>query len=395
MCSGGQWLPWRSCDFEGECKPGDTRTNTNACPGLQTRTETCDTSCGWVAGACTGQFTRFVDLWSGARVNYAKASDGRIFGWGAGAGNLLSATDDLDATLPKVVAHAPAGIVEASIDAELPFRAFGCVLLGDGAVHCVGKNDRGQLGVATSITSRATFERVVTGASQVRAKAATACALRNGAVTCWGALRLTPSGSQFQQIALAPDFACLLASGGRVTCWGRSSPLAIPSATEPRTLVQSSDIVEITATTDNICGRRAKGTVACWGSASNGLLGTTETVDRSVLGPDVRATSGPGVLSDVVQLASGDQYVCALLSSGRVACWGDGIYGTLGTGSQSGNGPSLATGISNAKKIAAGDNHVCALLETGEIACWGVNLAGATGTGTAGGVTTAPHRIRI
>lgn len=50
----GTWLPWGACAGEkGVCVPADTRME--ACGRCGKRTDTCDATCGWVAGACTGE----------------------------------------------------------------------------------------------------------------------------------------------------------------------------------------------------------------------------------------------------------------------------------------------------------------------------------------------------
>jgi len=40
-------------------------------------------------------------------------------------------------------------------------------------------------------------------------------------------------------------------------------------------------------------------------------------------------------LNNVVQIATGSSFTCALLSNGAVECWGDNQFDQLGTGSTS------------------------------------------------------------
>jgi alpha-tubulin suppressor-like RCC1 family protein len=82
----------------------------------------------------------------------------------------------------------------------------------------------------------------------------------------------------------------------------------------------------------------------------------------------------------VVSISSGGWFTCALLSNGRVMCWGYNHSGELGNGTRRKSlTPVTVKGIKNATMISAGGNLwnglVCARLRTGEIKCWGtVNL---------------------
>jgi alpha-tubulin suppressor-like RCC1 family protein len=80
----------------------------------------------------------------------------------------------------------------------------------------------------------------------------------------------------------------------------------------------------------------SNGTVDCWGDNTDGEAGTGSTT-----GPE-SCPSGSGTfncadvatpvagLSGAVAVSSGDGANCALLSSGKAVCWGEGDYGTLG-----------------------------------------------------------------
>lgn len=77
----------------------------------------------------------------------------------------------------------------------------------------------------------------------------------------------------------------------------------------------------------------------------------------------------------VVEVATGAQSTCVLLSDDTVWCWGVDTYGTLGdgVGSSSGHIPRPVTGLTDVAKIAMGSNHACAVSNTGTLSCWGYN----------------------
>jgi alpha-tubulin suppressor-like RCC1 family protein len=89
-------------------------------------------------------------------------------------------------------------------------------------------------------------------------------------------------------------------------------------------------------------------------------------------------------ISTAVTMISGNHSFCALLSTSRVNCWGYGGSGQLGNGSLSGSDvPVRVAGITTAKALAdSGSGSVCALLSSGKVDCWGFNGEGELGNGT-------------
>ncbi len=85
-----------------------------------------------------------------------------------------------------------------------------------------------------------------------------------------------------------------------------------------------------------------------------------------------------------------ESHTCALLSSGRVKCWGGNSYGQLGVGDRDARGDDssdmgnnlsfvdLGSGRS-AKAIATGGLHSCAILDNDTLKCWGYNFYGQLG----------------
>ena len=114
----------------------------------------------------------------------------------------------------------------------------------------------------------------------------------------------------------------------------------------------------------------------------------------------VEAVGGTGTLNGVTSLASDGGSVCAVLSSGGVDCWGEGVYGELGNGVfySTGNqgsavpvqvegvgGDGILTGVASLTAQFGGD---CALMISGAVDCWGFDDAGNLGDGVFEGSAT-------
>ncbi|HKO49137.1 MAG TPA: hypothetical protein VJV79_15500 [Polyangiaceae bacterium] len=108
-------------------------------------------------------------------------------------------------------------------------------------------------------------------------------------------------------------------------------------------------------------------------SSEAGAGGTT--AQSAGAGQGGGATAGSGGAASTsphpVQLAIGTLRICALISDGRVYCWGQGLLGN-GIGASEGSAtPVEVPGITNAIKLTAAGGTTCALLADHTIKCWG------------------------
>ena len=123
------------------------------------------------------------------------------------------------------------------------------------------------------------------------------------------------------------------------------------------------------------------GNVRCWGEGVYGQLGTGTQVN-SMIPVDV-VDLPPGMRS----VAAGLFHTCAVTGVGGVMCWGDNGYKQLGADSvppganlRPRSVASLETGIS---AISAGSFHTCVATDVGGMKCWGSNGYGQLGIGNA------------
>lgn len=115
------------------------------------------------------------------------------------------------------------------------------------------------------------------------------------------------------------------------------------------------------------------GRVACWGDGDSGQLGNGAARDaaRPVL------VTGIG---DALRVSVGGGLSCALRRGGRVSCWGSGRYSRLGRWpKQHATVPEPIAGLSSVVQVVVGLHHACALRDDGVVLCWGGSQGGECG----------------
>ena len=153
-----------------------------------------------------------------------------------------------------------------------------------------------------------------------------------------------------------------------------------------KTISLSEFITQIVSNYDNTCAIFNEGHIRCWGANDFGSLGLGHHYpvgddEIPVFYEDV------DVGENVLKLALGQRFTCALLESQNIKCWGNNSSGQLGLGHnfyRSNQKPSFLHPIdfgttATPIDIAAGSHHACALFETGQIKCWGYNRYGQLG----------------
>ena len=153
-----------------------------------------------------------------------------------------------------------------------------------------------------------------------------------------------------------------------------------------------SGVASVVGQEDSYCAVLTSGAVDCWGFNSFGQLGngTTTNSDRPTA---VKSVDGSSFLTGVSNVASGsfgygDSY-CAVLTSGRVDCWGYNEDGQLGNGTtRQTDRPTVVKGVggrgilTGVARVSGETYGFCAALTSGGVVCWGLNSDGELGNGT-------------
>ena len=143
-------------------------------------------------------------------------------------------------------------------------------------------------------------------------------------------------------------------------------------------------VAKVATERDLSCALSTSGDVECWGRDSQGNLGQ----DGFHFGDQVGEMGdnlpfvdlGTGVSAQKVVISK--LHSCALMTDGKVKCWGNNENGVLGLGDEIGRGDNknemgdnlpfveLGTGRS-AVDISIGPSVSCVILDDGSVKCWG------------------------
>jgi alpha-tubulin suppressor-like RCC1 family protein len=298
-----------------------------------------------------------------------------------------------------------------------------CALTGATAA-CWGMNSVGELGdgtttdrnVPTAVDASGVLDGVTL--TQVGGGLAHSCALSSaGVVYCWGwngagqlgdgthtnrwsPVAVDTSGVlhavTVTQIAVGPVSVCALSSAGAVYCWGRNDHGQLgdgtntdrwsPVAVDTGGALHGVTVTQISGQARRFCALSSAGAVYCWGGNDRGELGDGSTTDR--WSPVAVDTGGALHGVTVTRIAAGGVHGCALSSVGVAYCWGWGMFGSVGDGTNTNRWSPVAVDTSGALNgvtltdITAGDGHTCALSSAGVAYCWGWNFVGQVGDGT-------------
>ena len=227
----------------------------------------------------------------------------------------------------------------------------------DGALYCWGRNNVGQLGDGTE-DDRSVPTPVLTmgsGVTEVSTRYSHTCAIKDEALYCWG---WNISGQL---------------GGGTITSYLVSNPNPNP------VLTMDSDVTQVSAGGAHTCAIK-DGELYCWGSTRQGQLGH----DDGTTGDKPTPTQVKNMTSGVTQVSAGGAHTCAI-QSGKLFCWGSNGSGRLGHDDGTTDDKPTPTQVKNmtsgVTQVSAGGAHTCAI-KNGELWCWGRNKYGQLGDGT-------------
>ena len=307
------------------------------------------------------------DIAAGTGHTCAALDDGTVVCWGDNSSGQLGDGTKTRSPAPSPVVtsvssrHRLDGVISIATG-----ELGSCALRINGDVYCWGATSF--LGT-NAIAPSATAVRVpITGAVAVTVGDEHVCALLGNAshsVKCWG-------GNGDGQLGDGSFIA-------------RETPVDVVVTENGGSQRVLTDVVQVTAGGLHTCATRADSTIACWGANARGQLGNGGTADSA--SPTTVAITfsnhSQTVLSGITQTAAGRYHTCARFSNNTAACWGDNSYGELGdpTAPPIEPSPVGVVGPLLFYALTSSDDFTCASIANGHMACWGRNDSGQFGTG--------------
>jgi alpha-tubulin suppressor-like RCC1 family protein len=288
--------------------------------------------------------------------------------WGSNGQGQLGTGNTTPSLTPVAASVFPNSVSEVAVNRNSTCGVF------SGAVRCVGYNLDGQLGnnsttssttdVATSFLTAASATTRLEGIENSFCAIPTAGA-NDGHVMCWG-----------------DNGYSLLGQGAGQT------EAVLDNLDEPTTVSTiTANAVSVGMNRTHACAV-VSAALKCWGQNFAGSV-TGATTNGEF--PAVQTPVASGVAANAYAVAANYGSTCAIFLSplGQVKCFGQGVNGSLGNGSQSNSAtPVNVTGVVGASAIAGSDNTYCAIVPNA-VKCWGYGASGELGNGTNANASTA------
>lgn len=301
-------------------------------------------------------------------------NEGKIWCWGTGpflrstvrGYTTVSASAPVQIAVPAATRMDVEYTLNSSRDAP---AAVGCAVTADGVV-CWGTNGEGQI------------RPRVLGESMTKPNGVTLVPMPDG-------------GAPIEDIFVG-NAAFVLRTDGTLLSWGANPPLGRVSSVFPDSLPDQVDLAGVTYV--DVAGAHAcvvaQGSVYCWGAtmqtAAQGVPlvnALPRRVDLPELAVSVGTTAG-----DYGDRGASSARACAVAISGNVYCWGANASGQAGDGTYDyALTPVKVKGLPGPASVVRTSTYTtCALLTTGKVYCWGDNPNGELGNGTIQDPSLAP-----
>ena len=200
----------------------------------------------------------------------------------------------------------------------------------------------------------------------------------DGPIACWGQNndgKATPPAGRFDEIAAGRDHACAL-DDGALTCWGEGFPNGAV------TIQEVPPLSDIQAGEGFTCGLTPDADMACWDNGRNELSITSGPFvdiatglnnacaiksDNSVFCSEkssalyYRGLAYPPP-TKFAQISVGWHHACGITETSDIECWGSGVRGAPGERLNAPEGKFDA--------LAIGWGNSCALRVNGHAVCW-------------------------
>jgi alpha-tubulin suppressor-like RCC1 family protein len=330
-------------------------------------------------------------LYCWGRNNYRQIGDGLL----------------IDTSIPKPVSGFSGSVTSVAVA-----ESFTCAIKA-GALYCWGSNSSYQSNMSYNESANTPtlvfgLEKDVTSVSVGGVgTAGFGCAIRSGALYCWGAngsgqveggmnncggkncgMHASSLNSNVQSVSVGSNFVCAIqdATSRNLYCIGNNTSGQLgDTTTTPRTVPTAVAAVPSNWTAisadpsgSSICGINDS-KVYCWGANTSGQLGTGDTTNLAV--PTLVPDTASFVNTSISAISVNNSKVCAIKNAG-LFCWGSNSKGEMynGTTTNALTPQSILSFSSGVTSVAVGYTSICAV-QNSVTKCWGWGPYGEMGGG--------------
>ncbi|MBI4503504.1 MAG: hypothetical protein HY700_20380 [Gemmatimonadetes bacterium] len=303
----------------------------------------------------------------------------------------------------------PATPVFAAVDAGF---SQSCAVSTAHLGFCWGDTPYGSFYTPTPVPGGVWFAMIAAGSTPGGPSLARACGLTPaGAAYCWGwgsdgflgdgtdgsstAPVPVADGYTFTTLTVGMNHVCALDADGAAYCWGNGAWGALGNAPDlgargnniaPGPVLGGLRFQSISAGEDFTCAVTTTGAAYCWGINDRGQLGSISTEACNPGEPvPIPCTLTPAAVQGGLSFRSawaGQYHACALTSLGEAYCWGRNYYGELGDGTTAPSlAPTAVSGGLNLTSLSTGSMFTCGIAAGGQLYCWGYGGDGRLGDG--------------
>jgi len=263
----------------------------------------------------------FWQLAEGSNTTCGVTTDNRAFCWGRNifgeVGNGTT-TDESCSLWPDCVTQPVAVVGGLHFRNVSTGQSLSCGVTTDSRAYCWGANGVGELGIG---------DKTAPGT----------CGLRDGSESTCSTRPLAVSGGLlFRAVSTSFVFACGVTTDDRAYCWGENNEGELGDGTttqrsKPVPVAGGLRFGQVSVGGSHACGLTSAGAVYCWGWNEYGQLGDSTHVTQRLR--PVRVAGG----RTYRQVDAGTNHTCAVTTSYRAYCWGNGQSGQLGNNRTSGS----------------------------------------------------------
>ncbi len=298
----------------------------------------------------------------GSNVACTVLESGRLFCWGRG-GYVGDGTNEDRFIATEVLTNDN----DVMVSKVVVGSSHTCALISNGSVMCWGQEYEGKLGDGVE---RGTWDIATTPNYTAP----------------------LPDGRLAVDIGVSTSSTCAVLDNGSVSCWGYAAYILFGNEgieNQPNTGFSFGEDITVRS-------------ITTYGGNEGGYMSGMCVI---LSNDTVSCFHGTGFLKDSysfsphtpIMVAIGAQHACALLSDSSLRCWGDNKFGQIGDGTWESKGdPIHIQGFDHQDpiiSISAGSAITCAVISSGKVYCWGSNSLGAVGDGTAYGLYEKPVKI--